>query len=131
MPNLKKAELIERTVFIRRESLPLNTPNPVVGSTHAYDLHQKKSAYRRNGVREYLSWITGEKRVVWWQLVEGEFQEISSSEDGLLKSSVFPALLLDTGALLAGDMKAVLTALRRGLDSSECKSFVSSAHGNA
>jgi hypothetical protein len=28
-------------------------------------------------------------------------------------------------------LKAVLTALRPGLDSSQCKSFVSRAHGNA
>ena len=27
----------------------------IVGSSHAYDLHQKKGAYRRNGIREYLA----------------------------------------------------------------------------
>ena len=42
----------------------------IVGSSRSYDLHPKKTAYRRNGVREYLAWITGEQRVVWWELRE-------------------------------------------------------------
>src|SRR5207248_3480178 len=37
----------------------------IVGSSRAYDLHQKKGAYRRNGVCEYLAWITSERRLVW------------------------------------------------------------------
>src|SRR5438105_4073537 len=43
----------------------------IVASSSAYDLHQKKGAYRRNGVQEYLAWITDEPRLIWWQLVEG------------------------------------------------------------
>src|SRR3989454_8881195 len=42
-------------------------------SSSAYDLHQKKGAYRRNGVREYLAWITGERRLAWWGLRSGEY----------------------------------------------------------
>jgi Uma2 family endonuclease len=91
----------------------------IAGSSRAYDLHQKKDAYRRNGVREYLAWITGEKRLLWWELREEEYQEIAPSSDGLLKSGIFPGLWLDTAALLNGDMKGVLAALRRGIDSSE------------
>jgi len=86
----------------------------IVGSSHAYDLHQKKGAYRRNGVREYLAWITGENRLVWWELREGEYLEISADANGLLKSSVFPGLWLDTAALLRGDMKTVLAT--RGIE---------------
>src|SRR6266567_328031 len=89
----------------------------IVGSSRAYDLHQKKDAYRRNGVREYLAWITGENRLLWWELRDGEYQEIPPDADGLLKSRIFPGLWLDSGALLRGDMKAVLAVLRRGLDS--------------
>jgi Uma2 family endonuclease len=89
----------------------------IVGSSRAYDLHQKKGAYRRNGVREYLAWITSEQRVLWWELREGEYREIPPDADGLLKSRVFPGLWLDAGALLAGDKKALLAALRRGLES--------------
>jgi Uma2 family endonuclease len=97
----------------------------IVGSSRAYDLHQKKGAFHRNGVREYLAWITGENRVIWWELRAGEYQEIAPATEGLLKSGVFPGLWLDVSALLRGDIKAVLAALRRGLKSSEHRSFVS------
>ena len=93
----------------------------IVGSSRAYDLHQKKGGYRRNGVRECLAWITDENRLVWWELREGEYQEITPEAGGLLKSRVFPGLSLDAEALLRGDMKAVLATLRRGLESKEHK----------
>ena len=89
----------------------------IVASSRAYDLHQKKDAYRRNGVREYLAWITEEARVVWWELRDGAFVELAPDADGLLKSAVFPGLWLDAAALLRGDLRAVLDALRRGLES--------------
>ena len=95
----------------------------IVASSSAYDLHQKKGAYRRNGVREYLAWITGEKRLLWWELRDEEYQEITPEADGLLKSRSFPGLWLDTVALLRGDMKGVLAALRRGLDDPEHGAF--------
>lgn len=98
----------------------------IVGSSRAYDLHQKKEAYRRNGVREYLAWITGEQRLIWWELRDAEYQEIVQTTGGLLKSGVFPGLWLDAGALLRGDLKAVLAALRHGLESPEHRAFVSS-----
>jgi Uma2 family endonuclease len=97
----------------------------IVGSSRAYDLHQKKNAYRRNGVREYIAWITGEQRLVWWELKEGAYQEIDLAADGLLRSGVFPGLWLDAAALLRGDMQAVLASLRRGLDSAEHLAFAS------
>src|SRR2546428_867780 len=96
----------------------------IVGSSRAYDLHQKKGAYRRNGVCEYLAWITSERRVVWWQLRQGEDEEIAVVADGLLKSSVFPGLWLDTKDLVRGELKAVLWVLRRGLESPEHDAFL-------
>lgn len=95
----------------------------IVGSSRAYDLHQKKGAYRRNGVREYLAWITGEHRLVWWELRGDDYREILPAADGLLKSGEFPGLWLDTAALLRGEMKTVLTALRQGLESPEHTEF--------
>jgi len=95
----------------------------IVGSSRAYDLHQKKGAYRRNAVREYLAWITGEQRLFWWELRDEEYQEIALDADGFLKSRVFPGLWLDTRALLRGDMKAVLAALRHGVDSPAHQAF--------
>src|SRR5206468_1731531 len=96
----------------------------IVGSSRSYDLHQKKGAYRRNGVREYLAWITGENRLIWWELREGEYHEIAPTPDGRLQSHIFPGLWLDAAALLRGDMKAVLVTLRRGLEGPEHAAFV-------
>jgi Uma2 family endonuclease len=96
----------------------------IAGSSRAYDLHQKKGAYRRNGVREYLAWITGEQRLVWWELRDGEYQEIVPQAEGVLKSTVFPGLWLDAQALLRGDKKTVLAMLRQGLDSPEHRAFL-------
>jgi Uma2 family endonuclease len=96
----------------------------IVGSSRAYDLHQKKSAYRRNGVREYLAWITGERRLIWWHQHEGEYREIAQDAKGLLKSRVFPGLWLDTKAVLRGDMKRVLSTLRSGLKSAEHRAMI-------
>jgi Uma2 family endonuclease len=96
----------------------------IVGSSRAYDLHQKKEAYRRNGVREYLAWITTEDKLIWWELRQGQYAELSRSADGILKSNAFPGLWLDTAALLRGDMKAVLARLREGLSSPEHGVFV-------
>ena len=98
----------------------------IVGSSRAYDLHQKKGAYRRNGIQEYLVWITDENRVLWWELREGEYRELSPDSDKLLKSRVFPGLWLDAEALVRGDMKTVLASGRRGLDSAEHAAFVAS-----
>jgi Uma2 family endonuclease len=96
----------------------------IVASSSAYDLHQKKGAYRRNGVCEYLAWITGESRLVWWELRHGEYHEIAPDADGVLKSRAFPGLWLDAAALLRGDMKAVLASLRRGLEGLDHDAFL-------
>jgi hypothetical protein len=87
----------------------------IVGSSKAYDLHQKKGAYRRNGVCEYLALITGENRLVWWELREGEYHELAADAQGLLRSKIFPGLWLDTIALLKGDMKLFLPHCIAGL----------------
>src|SRR5262249_43043463 len=96
----------------------------VVGSSRAYDLHQKKGAYRRNGVQEYLAWITDEHHLVWWQLLNGEYQEIVPDAQGILRSIIFPGLWLDTKSLLKGDLKMVLTVLRRGVETAEHRAFL-------
>jgi len=97
----------------------------IAGSSRAYDLHQKKGAYRRNGVLEYLAWITGENRLIWWELRDGEYQEITPAAAGLLQSGIFPGLWLDAAALLKGDMQTVLEVVRRGVASPEHAAFVS------
>ena len=63
----------------------------IVGSSRAYDLHQKKGAYRRNGVREYIAWITGEQRLAWWELREGEYQEMAPTGADCSRAAFSPA----------------------------------------
>jgi len=89
----------------------------IASSSAGYDLHAKKNAYRRNGVREYLVWITRENRIVWWKLVEGEFIEIEPDSEGLLKSSAFAGLWLDAEAMIEGDLARVLSRLQDGMRS--------------
>ncbi len=83
----------------------------IAASSASYDLHQKKRAYLRAGILEYLVWIADEHRLVWWQLREDEFTEIAASPEGLLESPNFPGLVIDAPALLAGDIAAALARL--------------------
>lgn len=89
----------------------------IASSSASYDLNQKKGAFRRNGIREYLAWVVLEERLVWWRLDGGEYVETSPDDRGILKSVVFPGLWLDVPALLRGEMKAVLETLDKGVAS--------------
>jgi hypothetical protein len=57
-------------------------------------------------------------------LRDGEYEEILSQSEGLLKSGIFPGLWLDVPALLRADMKTVLATLRRGTESPEHAAFI-------
>ncbi len=84
----------------------------IVASSVSYDLHQKKRAYLSAGVLEYLVWISGESRIVWWRLLEHDYVEIPATPAGHLQSANFPGLVIDTRALLAGDLATALETLR-------------------
>lgn len=101
-------------------------PELIVEVTHssaAYDLHDKKRAYRRNGVQEYLVWQIEDDRVDWFVLEDGAYLALSS-EEGLLSSRVFPGLVLDTEALLDGDLSAVLSRVQKTTGTEAHQSFV-------
>lgn len=83
----------------------------IAASTASRDLHQKKRAYQRAGVLEYLVWLADEKRLIWWQLKDDEFVEVPADEHGVLTSPNFPGLVIDSKALLAGDFAAALARL--------------------
>ena len=95
----------------------------VAASSASYDLHQKKDAFRRNGVREYLVWVVRERRVEWWELREGVYQPIVPSPDGSLRSRVFPGLWLDAPAVLRGELARVLALVGDGVKSQEHAAF--------
>jgi Uma2 family endonuclease len=94
----------------------------VTSSSASYDLHDKKRAYRRNQVQEYLVWLVEEGRVEWWELREGDYVNLPC-EQGLICSRVFPGLWLDVPALVQGQSAGLLRQLQRGLATAEHRAF--------
>ena len=86
----------------------------VAASSVSYDLHQKKEAYRRSGVAEYVVWRVLDEAIDWFRLREGEYAVVQPDDDGIVESEQFPGLRLDVLNLLAGDLAGVLAALRSG-----------------
>jgi Uma2 family endonuclease len=84
----------------------------VANTSHSRDLHQKKRAYERNGVREYIVWRTQDKAIDWFELVDGVYVLRQPGADGIIESREFPGLRLDVQAMLAHDRRKVLAALR-------------------
>lgn len=89
----------------------------VAASSAAYDLHDKKRAYQRNGVQEYLVWQVLEKKLDWFHLQDGNYVLLQPDVNGVVQSQVFPGLWLTVPALLAGNMTEVLAVLQEGLNS--------------
>lgn len=96
----------------------------VAASSAAIDLGDKKRAYRRNGVREYLVWQVFDQRIDWFSLQNGDYGSLPLGEDGIIRSQVFPGLWLEVRALLENDMPQVLAVLQAGLNSDEHERFV-------
>jgi len=95
----------------------------IAASSAAIDLGDKKRAYRRNGVREYLVWQVFDQKIDWFSLDNGDYVNLLP-EDGVIRSRVFPGLWLDTTALLDGNMPQVLAVLQAGTASAEHQAFV-------
>jgi Uma2 family endonuclease len=96
----------------------------IAASSASYDLHDKLRAYRRNGVCEYLVWLTQEQTFRWYALQEGDYVQQQPDELGILRSQVFPGLQLAVSALLAGDMQQVLTVLQAEIALAAHQQFV-------
>lgn len=96
----------------------------VAASSAAYDLHDKKRAYRRNGVQEYLVWQVFNQKIDWFCLQEGEYVLLQPGVNGIIQSQVFPGLWLMVDALLSGNMASVLSILQEGINSPEHARFV-------
>jgi Uma2 family endonuclease len=96
----------------------------IAASSVAIDLHAKKQAYRRNGVKEYIVWQVLDQKLTWFYLEQGEYLELATDSNGILRSQIFPGLWLGVAELLAGNMQSVLTILQTGLQSPEHAAFV-------
>ncbi|HEX4949556.1 MAG TPA: Uma2 family endonuclease [Blastocatellia bacterium] len=98
----------------------------VTSSSASYDLHDKKNAYRRNGVKEYIVWRVKDQQLDWFVLQEGGFVQLAPDADGIIESTVFPGLRLAVSSLLSGDMPTVMAELQKGIASPAHQAFVAS-----
>lgn len=84
----------------------------VAASSAAYDLHDKMQVCRRNGVCEYLVWVVRENKFRWHVLVDDKYRLLQPDLQGIISSTVFPGLRLDTQAMLKGEIQQVLQVLQ-------------------
>ena len=96
----------------------------IAASSVAIDLHTKKQAYRRNGVKEYIVWQVLDQKISWFYLDKGEYLDLPVDSDGIIRSRVFPGLWLAVAPILAGNMQRVLAVLQEGMQSPEHAAFV-------
>ncbi|HBY77123.1 MAG TPA: Uma2 family endonuclease, partial [Cyanobacteria bacterium UBA11148] len=57
----------------------------IAASSAAIDLGDKKRAYRRNGIREYIVWQVFEQKLDWFYLQEGEYVSLPIDQDGVIR----------------------------------------------
>jgi Uma2 family endonuclease len=95
----------------------------IAASSSAIDLGDKKRAYRRSGIQEYIVWQVFERRLDWFSLQDGDYVPLPVDWDGVIRSRVFPGLWLTVTDLLAGDMAQVLAVLQNGLAGTEHQEF--------
>lgn len=101
----------------------------IAASSAAYDLHDKRRVYARNGVQEYLALQMYEQRVDWFVLREGVYETLTPDANGVLRSQVFPGLWLQPAAFWSGDLATMLDVLREGVASPEHAAFVARLQG--
>ncbi len=96
----------------------------IAASSAAYDLHVKRTAYRRNGAREYLVWQVYEQQFVWFQFAAEGDRQLAPNAEGIIRSQVFPGLWLPTAAFAAGDRAALFAAVQAGTATTEHQAWV-------
>lgn len=87
----------------------------VAASSSNYDMHDKRDAYLRAGVKEYIVVRTWDKAVSWFMLEDDQYIEVQPDKKGICRSQVFPGLWLNVPALIALDRAGVLNTLESGL----------------
>ena len=89
----------------------------IAASSATIDLGDKKVAYQRSGVREYIVWQVFEQKIDWFSLEDGDYISLIPDERGVICSVLFPGLWLDVSAMLGGNMQQVLAVLQTGIKS--------------
>jgi Uma2 family endonuclease len=96
----------------------------IAASTASIDLNKKRRVYQRNGVREYIVWRVLDDAIDWFILLGADYTRNPPDASAVYRSVCFPGLWLDTGAMVTGDMLAVLRALEQGTSSLDHAEFV-------
>ncbi|MBA3314351.1 MAG: Uma2 family endonuclease [Planctomycetota bacterium] len=96
----------------------------IATSSAAIDLHDKRDAYERAGVREYVALSTKEPELFWHENRDGRLVRLATPSDGVFRSNVFPGLWLNAAAAIANDAKGLLDTLGLGLADSAHAAFV-------
>ncbi|MFM7793722.1 MAG: Uma2 family endonuclease, partial [Microcystis panniformis] len=104
----------------------------IAASSAAIDLGDKKRAYRRSGIQEYLVWQVFDQKIDWFSLQDGDYISLLPNQEGVICSLVFPGLWLDISAcselvesaMLNGNMSRVLDILKAGINSVEHQEFI-------
>ncbi|MFN0056808.1 MAG: Uma2 family endonuclease [Planctomycetales bacterium] len=94
----------------------------VAHSSASIDLHQKKLAYQRGGVHEYLVLSVEEQELHWFHFKSR--RKIIADSTGIFRSRALPGLWIDGPALLECDTKRLIKTLDAGLASPEHAEFV-------
>ena len=84
----------------------------IAGSSQSRDLNQKKRAYERNGIAEYIVWQPTSATIEWFELQDGRYVLRSQDTDGRIESRQFPGLVMDVAAMVNLDRLGALAAIR-------------------
>jgi Uma2 family endonuclease len=115
------------TVKIDAKGYIVGSPELIVeiaASSVSFDLGAKLNVFRRNGVKEYVVHRTYDGEIDWFILRDGQYEKLAPDARGVYQSQTFPGLWLNAGAMIEGNLAAVLATLQQGLASPEHADFV-------
>lgn len=95
----------------------------IAASSAAYDMNVKLNAYRRNAVQDYIVWQMVENRILWFHLVEGQYERLEPSQ-GLIESPTFPGLVLAVEAMQQRELATVLAQLQKSLGTAAHQAYI-------
>ena len=87
-------------------------------------MYNKLTIYRRHGVKEYIVWRVYDQEIDWFILEAGEYVKLPTGDlGGLMKSRIFPGLVLSVDDMLKGNLAKVLGILQAEINSERHRSY--------
>jgi Uma2 family endonuclease len=96
----------------------------IAASTASYDLNEKMTVYRRNGIQEYVVWRVYDKEIDWFVLQDERYVRLKPNKQGVIESKLFAGLRLNVKAMLEDNLAKVLSDLQEGINSKAHAVFV-------